>query len=443
MHAQERAHEDVFTDNEQDPVEDFQVVSQITAQSSVTAPLPLDLPPVPNLSSLPAHILHSGTVETLIGQNEDLMARLKVNIRRNSILEQQIMEQDRLHARLKNEHATLVAQYQVLDEKSSMLREKAQRFDQITEELRDENMVMQARVDGAEERSAELRAGLRFEEAYRRRVRNWVRPYIDALKSRLTDSRARIQFLDRQLATREAVIGDLRARLETSTKLVQDTTVTANRDQAMLVATYEERLQANEADALKARQESALLRDKASRLDDAISRATRAENTIVTLERKNQDLEATLGGELKTIQDQLGDFRREAKALAAEVMTANDERERATAAEKEAVAELARARDQFESLQAVWAEAQKKFEASRLQQDALNKLNQELSRQLKAQRLGQTPAPVAEPPAGLSVEAVQPNRLEKIDSLLAELESGFTKANLDFIEDTPAREASL
>jgi len=33
----------------------------------------------------------SGTVETLIAHNEDLIARLKVNLRRNALLEQQIL----------------------------------------------------------------------------------------------------------------------------------------------------------------------------------------------------------------------------------------------------------------------------------------------------------------------------------------------------------------
>jgi chromosome segregation ATPase len=398
MNAQERA-------EQQDPVEDFHIVSQVSVQmedvpTAVAVPLPLDLPPVPNLSTLPAHILHSGTVETLIGQNEDLMARLKVNIRRNSVLEQQIMEQDRLHARLKSEHASLIAQYQVLQEKSELLREKTQTFDVQMEELRDQIEISQIRAESAEERSAELRAGLSFEKAYRRRIRTWVRPYIDTLKNRLVDARARIAFLDRQLGTREAVIGDLRERLAQAEKAQQSAAVKANADQAILVETYETRLRTSESEMTKARAESSLLRDKAARLDEAISARTQAENRIVALER---------------VQDQLAQFRREAKELAAETRAARAERDRARTTETEAKAELERVRDQFESLQAVWAEAQKKFEASQLQQDALNKLNQELSRQLKNERKARetaaqiAPAPMATP-RGLDLDFIEDER---------------------------------
>ncbi len=442
MIAHERAHGDGLnfsnSDNEMDarieidPVEDFQVLSHASVSGASlhemvrSIPLPLDIPPPPNLSSLPAHILHSGTVETLIGQNEDLMARLKVNIRRNSILEQQIMEQDRLHARLKHEHASLVAQYQILEEKSAMIREKSLSFDLQTEELREMIALMQARVDSAEERSQELRAGLIFEKTYRRRIRSWVRPYIDEMKAELVESHTRATFLDRQLSTREAVIGDLRDRLETSEKLKQKQTVANNYDQAILIENYESRVKQAETEMSKARAESLLFREKASRLDDAVSSQANAENKIVSLERKNRDMERTLTEELKSIQSQLGEFRVEAKELAAEVMTAASERDRAKTSEVEAIGELQRARDQFESLQAVWVEAQKKFEASRLQQDALNKLNQELSRQLKIERKVREAAPVAS--GSPSVSESSTHRLEKIDTLLAELESGFTKA---------------
>src|SRR4051812_21731739 len=60
-------------------------------QEYIPVPLPTQVPTPPNLSQLPSEVLHSGTVETLIAHNEDLIARLKVNLRRNALLEQQIL----------------------------------------------------------------------------------------------------------------------------------------------------------------------------------------------------------------------------------------------------------------------------------------------------------------------------------------------------------------
>lgn len=401
----------------------------------VPVPLPTEIPPPPNLSQLPAHILHSGTVETLIGQNEDLMARLKVNIRRNSVLEQQIMEQDRINQELTLAYNSLVAQFQVLQEKDEMWREKSSTVDARHNALIEQIELMEAKVEAAEERRDELQAGLKFEQAYRRRVRAWVRPYLNDLRHQTQEARQKATFLDRQLASREATIGDLRARMNETVTQMQNVTRSANQDQALLVEKYESRMKAAEADAAKARSEFQLYKDKALRLDDAISSQTAAENRIVYLERRNREMESALGGEMREIQEQVAMFRQEAKNLAAEVMTAHEERDLYKAQATDAIASESRIQDQFESLQSVWSEAQKKFEASKLQQDSLNKLNQELSRQLRSDRKAREGGSfeietVAElTPAPLKVDTKQTAQsLDRIDNLLAALEAGFTKA---------------
>lgn len=420
-------------------------------QIHIPVPLPTEVPPPPNLSQLPAHILHSGTVETLIGQNEDLMARLKVNIRRNSILEQQLMEQDRINQEITHAHNSLVSQIQILQEKDEMWREKASRVDSDHNVLRDQVQLMEAKVEAAEERRDELVAGLRFEQAYRRRVRAWVRPYLNDLRHQLHEAKTKANFLDRQLATREATIGDLRARMTDAVTQMQNVTRLANQDQALLVEKYESRVKAAEAEAAKAKAELQLYREKSLRLDDAVSSQTAAENRIIFLERRNTEIEAQLSGEMREVQEQLVSFRKEAKNTAAELLTVSQDRDRAQAEAREAKAEQARIQDQFESLQAVWAEAQKRFEASKLQQDSLNRLNQELSRQLRADRKAregtsassasetesskQTAAPAlaATVAAPLKSEtnaskAQTTASLDRIDGLLAALEAGFTKA---------------
>ncbi len=55
-------------------------------------PIPTNVPSPPPLDNLPFDVLHSATVEMLIQQNGDLTSRLTVNIRRNSQLEQKILE---------------------------------------------------------------------------------------------------------------------------------------------------------------------------------------------------------------------------------------------------------------------------------------------------------------------------------------------------------------
>lgn len=400
----------------------------------VPVPLPLEIPPPPNLSQLPAHILHSGTVETLIGQNEDLMARLKVNIRRNSLLEQQLMEQDRINQEITRAHNSLVAQLQVLQEKGEMWREKSQSVDSQTHAMNEEISLLHVRVEAAEERQDELKAGLAFEQSYRRRIRAWVRPYINDLKHQLKEAVTRANFLDRQLASREAIIGDLRERMTSAVNQMQSIQRNASQDQAMLVEKYEARIKTAETESQQARADLNLYRDKAHRLDDSISSQTIAENRIVSLERRNREVEETLKNEILDIQTQMATFRKEAKELAAEVISSTEAREQMMRERDEAKAEQLKLQDQFESLQAVWADSQKKFEASKLQQESLNKLNQELSRQLRSDRTAASAAPLKDS-AGASANKPAAQSLDRIDSLLAALESGF---GLEMVEEKKA-----
>src|SRR5690242_19027163 len=59
-----------------------------TDSDSPPVALPSEIPTRLDVSNLPLPILRSGSVEALIAQNEDLMARLSVTLRRMSIMEE-------------------------------------------------------------------------------------------------------------------------------------------------------------------------------------------------------------------------------------------------------------------------------------------------------------------------------------------------------------------
>ena len=324
-------------------------------------PLPIEIPKPPDLSSIPYHVLHSGTVETLIGQSEDLMARLKVNVRRNSLLEQQINEQERIASELTRVNATLTSQLQVFQEKDRMFRDKAMRESDQTETLKREIETLRARLTIAE--------GMRSAVRYVRRVRLWVRPLLERLSEDLErEKKARM--------SREAQVSDLRARLAEVVVHSQGLERQFTRDQTKLIDQYEAAQRKMEAQLEKLMNETRALREKAARMDELNVAKTEIENRVIFLERQNFDLES-----------QMTAFRKEAKTLTLEAAHRDkDLQDRREECERLKDAN-ARLQDQFESLQAVWADSQKRLEASKLQQETLNRLNQELSRQLKAQRI--------------------------------------------------------
>lgn len=305
--------------------------------------IPTDLPAAPDLSNIPAHVLHTGTIETLIGQNDDLMARLKVNIRRNSTLEQQIMAHERTQAQLMSTNSSLMSQLQILEEKELILREKTNRTDQIQNTLKEEVEFLQSKIGVLETRVMNLKKSERFA----RRVRRWVRPMIDRLQFEATAK-------SKDALKKDAMMSDLRARVVEAGNVAKAIERQYSKDQAKLVENHESAIRSALSEVERLRSEVKLLRDKAERVDQLTRSEAEARNKIILLERQTH--EALKSAELA---------RREAK-------------------QNEDAKNLLD--DQFHSLKAVWSETQKRLEISVLQNETLNRLNQELSRHIKDQK---------------------------------------------------------
>jgi chromosome segregation ATPase len=341
--------------------------------SVIPIPLPTDIPPAPDLSRLPAQVIHTGTVETLIGHNEDLTARLLVNIRRNSILEQQIMEHERINGELMRANSSLTTHMEVLAEKERLWSDKSSAVDSRNDELR-------ARIQAIESENKKIKSALRF----RNRVRSWVRPFIDKITSELESER-------RTRLMREAQLSDTKIRLSEATHQLNGLEARTARDQAKLVEQYESKIQPLQTQVQA-------LKDKAQRFDEVTAKKSELENRIVFLERKCIEVEKSLNAEIRELQEQAAKYRKEAKQLAAEAVGREQELRQANQNLENLRMDHGKLQDQFESLQAVWTDTQKRLESSQLQQDSLNKLNQELSRQLLEHRKSQSPRPG---PAGI------------------------------------------
>ena len=340
---------------------------------NVPAPLPTEIPQPPDLSRLPSHIIHSGTVETLIGHNEDITARLMVNIRRNSVLERQMLEQERLNGELVQINGSLHSQLEVLQEKDRMTKEKSLQVDDRQDRLAEEIEYLESKADQLELANKQLRLDLRSTIRFQRRVRTWVRPLVTAMKTAIKTETKKREIADAQNS-------DLKARLG---EAIQDNRSLESkflRDQTKLVEQYETRLGALQN-----------VKEKAQRFDEAIAKRTETENKLILVERKRIDIENSLTSEIKSLQNQMAQYRQESKILAAENFALKGDLQIKVTDYERLSDQFLRIQDQFESMQAVWSESQKRIEASKIQHETLNRLNQELSRQLKENRKGTVP----------------------------------------------------
>ena len=137
---------------------------KIDKTEMVPVPLPTEIPTPPNLDHIPLDILHSATVEMLIQQNEDLSSRLKVNLRRNSQIEQKNLEYEKTIADLLRQKENVLAQIEIVKEKEKIWSSKKEEQSRQNESLNNEMQLLELRYNElyttSQQRSKEQRTEL-------------------------------------------------------------------------------------------------------------------------------------------------------------------------------------------------------------------------------------------------------------------------------------------
>ncbi|MCM2282743.1 MAG: hypothetical protein NDI61_12950 [Bdellovibrionaceae bacterium] len=402
---------------------------------SLQVPIPTKIPPPPNLASLPPSILHSGAVETLIGQNEDLMARLKVNLRRNATLEQRILELEREMQQTRQENESLRDQVYIVQEKDRVYKAKNFELESQFDQQKAEIELLRTKLD---EITFSTQSKIKVLETYMRRVRRWARPSMDKLRGRLDRERLRtvglvhhIDQLRRELAERDYELSETKRQLEELQRYEREREGQFQQDQSRLVDNYESQMQEKKLLIEKLEGDLRYFKERSSRLDVVTREQVEAENKAILFARKNSELERKLNTEVHALQESAATYRGEAKSLAAELESVRAEIQRMRQDQERVENENARMSDQLESMQALWSESRRETETLELRLDALNKINQELSKKLKEQRLqSETQALNLKAPASHPPTKLDPTNdpFQRIDSALATIESGFPSA---------------
>ncbi|MBK7842541.1 MAG: hypothetical protein IPJ71_02425 [Bdellovibrionales bacterium] len=101
-------------------------------------PLPTHLPLKLDLSALPENVQKSGAIDSLIRQNEDLMARLNVALRRHSILEEQAGKFENTLKQLQDRNEALADQVLVYREKDRLQGNTRKTSERQIQELKEQ-----------------------------------------------------------------------------------------------------------------------------------------------------------------------------------------------------------------------------------------------------------------------------------------------------------------
>ncbi len=338
-------------------------------------PIPSALPERPDLGQLPADILRSSTVESLINQNDDLMARLSVSLRRNSKLEEELSHFEK-QKRISNH------QIEILNEKLSLTQAKEARSlgrDKILEDqifkLKDQLKLSETKyfelyniqkdraknlIERIEQHGRRLNRFIKYKSKIKKAVLN--------LKRERTGLATQAQKFELALSSQDVRVNSLQARLDEMGNYIQTQGRKSLSEKAELVQTYEIRQKDLFSELENEREARQAANNKLEHYEKVLN-----ENLHLQSEsnRLTQTLDA-LSLDLKEIKAQL-------IATQFQLRSQKEESETLQVSEKMLLENKTRQQEQIESLQVLWSETQKQVELKSARLESLQRLNQSLS----------------------------------------------------------------
>lgn len=313
-------------------------------------PLPNQLPQGVSFKDIPAAALKSSTLESLISQNEDLMARLSVSLRKANQLEEKAGVLERENEIIKSKMDTIREQFMVLQEKDRFASARSH-------QLLEENGTTKEHMQRLEKVYSDLYVQA---QTFQRRLQQLER------------YRARVVRVAPSLQQKAKRLDILEAEIEQTRK--------------SLALSHMQTVNSYEAKLAEAREQVEILRDKAGERDQIFEEKVRLQNELVQEKRVHQAFRADVQPLIESLTREAAELRVQLKET---LLTQESERQQLADASLASLTfkeETAALRDQVESLQALWAHKQRELDQLEEKNASLQKLNQTLSQNLNQQR---------------------------------------------------------
>lgn len=450
----------------------FQAQSQVNDLEGErpNLPVPNQVPEPVDLSHLPSHILRSGAVETLIQQNEDLTARLRVGLRRNSLLEEKISQLEKHLRVFEHKNSVLSDQMLVLQQKDEMVSKKKDEYETTIHDQRKQIHLLETQYAEmyatAQQRQQSLRNRVEFFSRrisrfikYRRKIKTLLQRLRNESEDTIRTLRRENELLRSQVSQVNESHSSLKDRLSQTIERLQAQEKEAQKQSIALVDSYESQISALNNQIQELESERNFFKNEADQLEGLREEKVRLENQIILEQRKLSDYKETTEEELKAIQTDLSEYRSLSKKQTLEIEHLNEETREAKEKLEFEKRESSALMEQVESLQCLWRDSNNELEKQKQKNHSLQKLNQQISsnlnqarreiqslkdqlesnrfhttekvKELEGQIKIMTMTPSENARKGSSDEAnrprvrLEPQLVNRIQTLLAEVQSGF------------------
>lgn len=342
--------------------------TQKLAQNSVEITEDLHLK-APDLSQIPENILHTATVEALISQNEDLMARLKVHIRRDVLLEQEILslrKRNEQHHQIEKNKEDL---HLIWEEKDRAWKEKHQGLEQ-------EIKKAQAHQELTEVRYAELY------DTFQHKQRDFS-DQKKALRHEVEKKKAEVEM--KRIETSETH-KKLKRNITELTEYIKEQKERFEQEQIDLISIHEKERKQLKQEIEQLSQGNKNLTTQLHQLEPLVEDKALLNNELVIARRGKSEIENKLKTEMKDLQEKISFYRTQTKTQAIELKEVRKLKDGVTQELNDHKNNLEKQFVQNENLNLLWREKQKLVEDLQEQNTALGKINEDLSQELSRLR---------------------------------------------------------
>ncbi len=335
-------------------------MSDLDKNEFVPVPLPFQIPEPPDLSKVPISVIHSATVETLISQTEDLTARLKVQIRRNAVLERRALELEESSKAIEKELNSIKNQQEIFHEKDLTQNEKIRDLQSSIEANKKE-------LDLLEVRYAELHSLSQTREENSRNT-------VDELQQKLKEME-RLLPLEKENFGLQDENSFLKKKIEELCTYLQK-----KEDEAK---DFRTQIQNRSENIAKMEQTIQALGQQVEFNRKAVEEKTELENALILKEREKDHATSHLSNELMTTRQELKNLQLITKNINAEKMQMSSQLRSCEETINSLSKDNAELDKQIENLQNLWYKLQAEHEKEKIKSNAFAKLNRELSVELQ------------------------------------------------------------
>lgn len=331
--------------------------------------------PLPQESYVSKDLMKSATIENLISQNEDLMSRLKVALRRLATLEDLNQDLQAQNFQQKNQILNYSDQVQVLKEKDQAWKSKV-------DELEAEKERLSSDLADFDSTKVELE---RFKK-YHDKIRLQVKPYIQSLKVARDEAVQQLEQVRRQIQMRDSQLQDVRHQMQEVLRQSKNQIDEVYRQKQDVVSHMEQEIQRLLEDRSHLEKGSIELQSRMQSMTKALEQKAELENRVIELERLRDDQKVRFENEILRLQARANELLAAQTRLEIENQDLKRHVQDDYEAKMKTEQEITQLRRQMESLRFMWN--QKNDEVQRYQKslEALERLNLSLSEKIEELR---------------------------------------------------------